>query len=155
MKFKLQYKELEGQDIEITCPMWFGQVTVDIDGKPCPRLVEKQCPYRIVFNDGTVRKLVLRAHFLDPVPSVRLDEQEILLARKLHRVESVFAVLPAGMFLGHGILAVLLGYLVISSNFKILRLNLQGTLKWVLIYAISIVAYLALTVITRFAWAGK
>ncbi len=155
MKFKLQHKLLEGQDIEITCPMWFGQIMVTKDGEPLERIPEKRLPYKVVTDSGETAKLIVRANFLDPVPEVKLNGEVIPLARKLHRVESLFAVLPAGMFLGHGLLAVLIGYMVITSNFKILRSSWQGTLKWTAIYAISLGAFLFIRLLEQFAWSHK
>ncbi len=155
MKIQLQHHEIEGREIEITCPLWFGRVNVTADGGTVERTVEKDAPYQITDSEGGLHKVVVRAHFLDPVPAVYVDGKNVLLARKLHRVESFFAVLPVGMFIGRGLLAVLLGYLVISSNFKILRSNWHSTLKWVVIYALSLSAFFVFRLIEQFAWGQK
>ena len=155
MKFKVQHKLLEGQDIELDCPMWFGQVTVTKDGEHLERIPERRLPYKVVTASGEIAKLIVRSNFLDPVPEVKLNGEVIPLARKLHRVESLFAALPAGMFLGHGLLAVLIGYLVISTNFKILRSSWKSTFKWTTMYAISIGAFLFVRLLEQFAWSQK
>lgn len=155
MKFKLEHEILKNEDVEITCPLWFGKVLVTQKGELVERLPEAHFPFKVQGDDGAPHKLLVRAHFLDPIPKVQLDGKEILLARRLHRVETIFAVLPAGMFLGHGLFAVLLGYFVISTNFKILRSNWHGTLKWTSMYALSLGAFTLLILLEKFAWSQK
>lgn len=150
MKLKLQHEDI-CDDIEINAP-WFGKLTVTCSGNPLERVADKQPAYTVVARDGSTKKLQLKAHFLDPVPDAMLDGKPILLARKLHLVESLFAVLPVGMFIGHKLLAVLLGVVVITTNFKILRSNLHGTLRWVLIYGQSLLAFMLLLLIEHLLW---
>lgn len=138
-------------------------MSVSVDGKPLARLLERGAPYQVIDKKGDQHKLLLKAHFLDPVPAVYIDDKVVPLARPLHRVESAFAILPAGMFLGRGMLAVIIAYVLISTNFKLLRSDLKlpgklstteigGTLKWVLIYAFSLAVYLAYMLLAYLLW---
>ncbi|MBY0358370.1 MAG: hypothetical protein K2W82_10250 [Candidatus Obscuribacterales bacterium] len=152
MNFKINRQDIIDGTIELHSSNWGGRASANLDGKQLERAREKGWPFIVPGKKGKSHKLYVRAHFLDPVPAVTLDQQEILLAEKLRIVDCFFAVLPIGMFIGHGPLPTLLGYFVVSANFKILRSKWMPTLKWAAIYALSIAVFGLTTMLSKLIW---
>lgn len=149
LDFTINRKDVAGGKIELHKTALSGHIEVTVDGQKVQRLKEEKAPFPIKMKDGSVKKLTLKMRLLDPVPSVYLDGEEILLARKLLVVECVFAFLPIMMFLIHGPIATVLAFFVLLANFRILRLSWMPTVRWAAIYALSIILYWALALLLR------
>lgn len=141
MKYTIKRKDIAGETVELIQAPFSGRVVAQAGGVSLERVSEKFAPFLVKMKDGSTKKLTVRARLLDPVPTVYLDEEEILLARHLHIVECIFAALPILMFLIHGALATLLAFFLLLANFRILRSSMNPTVRWCAIYALNIVVY--------------
>lgn len=155
MKFKIHKDELFSGTLELESAILGGSARALLNGDPLARAKEKGAPFLLKVKDGTTQKLYVRPHFLDPVPSVFLEQKEILIAEKLRPVDCFLAILPLGMFIGHGPLPAVIGYFVIVSNFKILRTKWLPSLKWAAIYGLSISVFYLISLLTGFIWSIK
>lgn len=149
MQYSIKRKDIAGESIELQQAPISGKVVANNDGKPLERSKEKYGPFQVRMKDGTVKRLFVRPRLLDPVPTVHLEDEEILLARKLFVVEYVFAAVPILMFLIHGPIATVIAFVLLLTNFRILRTKWMPTLKWCAIYALSIVVYWVFALILK------
>lgn len=132
-----------------------GRAKVQLDGKYLERSKEKGSPFLVRDKEGNIRQLRIKAHFFDPVPVILLDQEEILLAERLRVIDCLLAILPIGMFIGRGPLPTLIGYFVITANFRILRTRLSPTVKWVAVYALSLAVFYLTVTLANFIWSTK
>lgn len=151
MKFSVKRKDIAGQSIEIERSLISGSVKVIVDGKQLERIKEKHGPFEIAMKDKTRRKLFVRARWLDPIPTVTLDQEEILLAERLRFIDYLFGCFPICMFLLYGPLPTLIGFFMLMGNFRILRTKMQPTVKWAAIYGLDLVVFWLVAAIVNFA----
>ncbi len=156
MKFIIKRKDLKGEALELERSPVSGRVKASVDGKALERLKEKNSPFDLVTTDKVHHKLYVRARWLDPVPVVHLDSEEIKLAENLRAIDYFFGCFPIIMFLAYGAISTLVAFFLMMGNFRILRSKMSPTVKWATIYAMDIVAFWAVVAIVKYVWvAGK
>jgi len=156
MKFSIKRNTIAGETIELERSALSGAVKVSQAGKVLERLKEARSPFPIEMKDRSKKKLYIKARWLDPVPVVFLEEEEILLAEKLRAIDYIFACFPILMFLVYGALSTIAGFFLLMANFRILRTKMQPTVKWAAIYAMDIASFWIVMAIVKFVWsAGK
>lgn len=153
MKFTIKRNDI-AEAVELERSALSGAVKVSQAGKTLERLKESKYPFLIEMKDRSKKKLFIKARWLDPVPVVFLDEEEILLAEKLRVIDHIFACFPILMFLLYGALPTVVGFFLLMGNFRILRTKMQPTIKWAAIYALDIALFWIVMVIVRFAWSN-
>lgn len=149
MKFIIKRKEIAGEILELERSPVSAQVKVSLDGKPLERLKEKRNPFLLPMKDKSSRKLYVRARWLDPVPVVLLDQEEILLAEKLRFIDYLFACFPILMFLVYGPFSTVVAFFLLMGNFRILRTNWKPTVKWAAIYALDLLVFWAVLAVIK------
>ena len=152
MKFTIKRKDVTGDLLELERSFWSGRITVVQCGKSLSRQSEKQRPFDVSMRDGTRRRLFVRVRWLDPVPAVFLDQEEILLAEPLRFIDYLFACFPVLMFLVYGALSTLVAFFLLMANFRILRTKMQPSIKWAAIYALDIASFWLVVAIVKFTF---
>lgn len=142
MKFTIKRKDFAGgESLELERSPVSGKVKVRLGEQVLEHIKEKGSPFDLTMKDKTHRKLFVRARWLDPVPAVFLDQEEILLAEKLRWIDYLFGCFPALMFLVYGALPTLIAFFMLMANFRILRTKMRPTIKWGAIYALDITLF--------------
>lgn len=154
MKFTIKRQDIDGQ-LEIERFFWSGQIKACLAGKPLERVKEKGFPFIVPMKNGKNCKLIIKTGWLDPVPRLYLDQEEIRLAEPLRPIDYIFACFPVLMFLAYGPLATVLAFFLLMANFRILRSKSKPSLKWTSIYALNIVSFWLIIAIARFAWSNS
>lgn len=153
MKFTIKRKEFAGgEPLEIDRSAFSGRVQVRLGEQLLQPTKEKGRPYEITLKGKSQGKLFVRTRWLDPVPAVFLDNEEILLAEKLRWIDYLFGCFPALMFLAYGPLPTLLSFFMLMANFRILRTKMRPSLKWAAIYAMDLVLFWIVYAISQFAY---
>lgn len=156
MKFSIKRKDLKGETLELERSPVSGRVKASLDGKSLERLNEKNRPFDLITRDNKHHKLYVRARWLDPVPVVHIDDEEIKLAENLRAIDYFFGCFPIIMFLAYGALSTLVAFFLMMGNFRILRSKMSPTMKWATIYAMDLAVFLAVVAIVKFVIsAGK
>lgn len=147
MKFCVRRKDIAGETLEFERSAWTGHVKVRMDGKELQRLNEKNRPFDLPMKDKSRKKIFIRARWLDPVPVVLIDKEEVLLAERLRPIDYIFGCFPISMFLVYGSFSTLIGFFLLLGNFRILRTKMSPTIKWAAIYAGNLAAFWAVTAV--------
>jgi len=140
------------ETLEIERAPLSGKVKVRMGGVDLQVLKEKGHPFDVTMKDRSHRKLYIKARWLDPVPVILLDTEEILLAEKLRWIDYLFGCFPALMFLVYGALPTIIAFFMLMANFRILRTKMRPTIKWSAIYALDIVLFWLVALIVKFVW---
>lgn len=153
MKFTIKRQDfVQGEALEIERSALSGRLKVRLNGEELAQLKEKGHPFDVTMKDRSHRKLFVRARWLDPVPVVLLDSEEILLAEKLRWIDYMFGCFPALMFLVYGPLPTIIAFFMLMGNFRILRTKMRPTIKWSAIYALDIVLFWIVALLVKFVW---
>lgn len=156
MKFTIKRKDVEGEQIEIERSPVSGRVKVSVGGKELERLKDKNRPFNLKMKDKTHKKMFIHARWLDPVPAVFIDSEEVLLAEKLRVIDYAFGSFPILMFLVYGPFSTVVAFFLLMGNFRILRTRMSPTVKWAAIYAMDIaVFWIVVTIIKLVLSASK
>jgi len=150
MKFTVKRKDVQGETFVVERSALSGRVSVQQGDKPLARLNEKQRPFDIVMKDGAHKKLYVRSRWLDPVPVVLFEQEEILLAERLRWIDYLFGAFPVLMFLVYGAFSTLVGFFLLITNFRILRTKMQPSIKWAAIYALDISVFWIVLAVIKF-----
>ncbi|MBX9721919.1 MAG: hypothetical protein K2X81_11030, partial [Candidatus Obscuribacterales bacterium] len=148
----IKRKEFAGELLTIEQQPFSGRIAVNLDEKPLERLKEKPCPFDLPMKDKSHRKLFIRARFLDPVPAVFIDDEEILLAEKFRAIDYIFACFPILMYLVLGALPTIVAFFVLKANFKILRSKMRPSVKWAAVYGLDLLVFWIVYSMAIFAW---
>ena len=150
MKFTIKRKELAGETLEIERSAFSGKLLVKQGDKQITPLKEKGRPYELDMKDKSQGRLIIRSRWLDPIPVVMLDNQEILLAEKLRWIDYLFGCFPALMFLVWGPLPTLIAFFMLMANFRILRTKMRPSVKWAAIYALDLLLFWLVVALVKF-----
>ena len=140
MQFDFKLRE-EKIHITLHIPILIGKIRVYANEKELKQLNEKGKPYEIKLSDGSVRKMYLKSVFYDYIPKVEINEEEILLARKLFWYEYVLSCLPLVLLAG-GALGGVLGVIGVFSNMRIFRSEFPIVFKIMSGFAVFIISFL-------------
>lgn len=154
MKFIIKRNDLKGEALELERSPVSGRVKASVDGQLLERLKEKNNPFVLVTRDNKNHKLYVRARWLDPVPVVHIDNEEIRLAENLRAIDYFFGCFPIIMFLAYGPLSTLIAFFLMMANFRILRSKMSPTVKWATIYAMDITVFWAVVTVANFILAA-
>jgi hypothetical protein len=155
MKFTVKRKDVQGDTFIVQRSALSGRLSVLQGDKPLSRLNEKQRPFDVLMKDGAHKRLYVRARWLDPVPVVLLEQEEILLAERLRWIDYLFGAFPILMFLVYGAFSTLVGFFLLMANFRILRTRMQPSIKWAAIYALDISVFWIVLAVIKFVMGTK
>lgn len=153
MKFTIEREDLS-EPLVLERPFWSGALKAYLGKTPLPRIKEKGFPFafELPARKNTMRKLLIKPGWLDPVPQVFIDTEEVKLAEKLRGIDYCFACFPVLMFLPYGPLATVCAFFLLLTSFRVLRTKSRPSLKWAAIYALYIAVFWLILAIARFAW---
>lgn len=143
MEYKFKLDETAGVEVRITDrSKWSGKFDVYVNDSIVKPLKEKNRPYLVSMPDGSVKKMFIKNIFFDPVPRVKIDGKEILLARKLFWYEHFLAVVfPLLLLVSGGAIGGVCGGAAACFNYRVLRSSSFWPGKILKIFGISFIAF--------------
>jgi hypothetical protein len=96
----------------------------------------------VVRNDaGAEVSVRLKSTFVDPIPTLTLDDEKVALARKLKWYEYVWIGIPILLIFTGGALGAGIGVFAFYSSSRIIRSDRSTTAKYILTGVISVCAF--------------
>ena len=141
MKFQFSLAHKKRVSVELAIPFWFGKTRVYVNEKEAFQLEEKGKPYDLKLPDGSMKKMYVKNSFMDVVPKVFIDGEEILFARKLLWYEYFLALMPLVLLVA-GAIGGLFGGGAMVFNLRIWRTDFPLSLKVGLNIAITFIAFI-------------
>lgn len=132
MIYKFKLSETTSPEIIVKSSMWSRPQVLVNDNKVKP-VKGKGRPYPIVMNDGTTKEICLKYSFIDPVPKIICEGNEILLDRKLRWYEYALGGIPALLIFLGGAIGAVIGIMASFFNMKVIRSDMSIILKSILI----------------------
>ncbi|GAB4419505.1 MAG: hypothetical protein Kow002_07180 [Anaerolineales bacterium] len=119
MKYQLNLKGFEGQNIEMQSPGLFSGAKLLVDGEPAPKGA-KRGEMLLRRNDGKDVIAKFKGTFLD-VPNLEVDGNVIQVVEPLKWYQWVWNSLPLLIIVGGGALPFLIAFLAIAINLSLFR----------------------------------
>jgi len=145
MKFPLELEGFEGQSIIVEGPGFVRHPRILINGKQAPK-GPKRFSCVMKRNDGFKILVEIRPIFLDPVPRIFVENEEIKLAKPLNAFQWIWSGIPILLIFVGGIVGGFLGAAAFWFNARIFRSNEIGSVEKYFLTG-------AVTVIVGFIWA--
>lgn len=140
MQYPVPVEGFEESQIVIETPGFFSSAKLLINGQPAPK-GSKRGQYLLQRNDGTEVKAKLKSMFLDPVPQVVInDDQVVKLVEPLKWYQWIWAGLPILLVFAGGVLGAILGMVATSFSTRIFRSEMDTAAQYAVVAVISIVA---------------
>lgn len=150
MEYPVRIAGFEGRQIVVKSGGLFSGAKLLVDGQPAPK-GEKRGELLLRRNDGTDVPAQLRmTNFLDPVPVVVINGEQIHVVEPLKWYEWVWAGSPILLVFAGGLLGGLTGGVAAVVNGRILRSQTNTALKYAITGLISfsaVITYLVLAVV--------
>lgn len=137
MDIAIEHPKFEGKNISVRTAGFFRGPSLLLDGK---RLSRTKGVYHIRNNQGQQSQVTVKYNYLDPVPVLVIDDEEMILARPLQWYEYLWLGLPALLIFIGGALGGLCGGIAFYLNVKVFRSDLHIAAKYVLTGIVSFVA---------------
>jgi hypothetical protein len=144
MGFRFRVPQDPGVEVTVD-NTWVTKVRAN--GQDLQRASEKGRPYLIPTPDGTVRRMVLKASFLDPAPKAIIDGTVVAIAKPLTWPQYALGALPLALIFFGGAIGGVIGAVGAMQNINILRSERTTTAKAGLVVAISVASLIAYLVV--------
>jgi hypothetical protein len=129
MEIPVTHKLFLKQKLTVCTADWFIGPKLILNGLPLKRA---RGAYSAEADNGDQVVIRFKTSFIDPIPTVRIGDDLIYLARKLEWHEYIWAALPIVLLFIGGALGAVAGILGSYCNFRILRSDRGGIMKYVL-----------------------
>lgn len=137
MEIPVAHTRFQKQQLTVRPAGWFSASQVLLNGA---RLKRVKGVYLARADDGSDVSIRLGAAFGDPVPTLRVGDEVVQLAKPLKWFEYAWAALPMLLLFVGGALGGLAGALGSYCNFRIFRSDRGGITKYALSGATSAIA---------------
>jgi len=137
MEIPFEHNKFESQRISIQPAGWFSGVKLLVNGSEAKR---KKGKFIIRSDSGEEVTVQLKSNFIDPIPKVIIDEQEILLAKPLQWFEYLWMGLPIILVFVGGALGGVVGFSACYSSARLFRSDKSILSKYVLTGFITLAA---------------
>jgi hypothetical protein len=143
MQYPLSLPGFENRGLFVETGGFWSGAKIIIDGEPAPK-GPKRGQFLLRRLDGTEIIAQLRVNnFLDPIPQVVIDGENILIAEPLKWYQWVWGGLPFALAIIGGALGGLLGGIALVINGRVFRSDLKNPVKYLLTGIISIATVIA------------
>lgn len=126
MEILVNHARFERQKLVVRTADWFSGPQLLLNGSPLKRI---KGAYSAQEDDGGQMSIRLKIVFGDPVPRVRLNDEDVQIAKPLRWYEYGWAALPMVLLFVGGALGGLTGALGCYCNFRIFRSDRAGIAK--------------------------
>ena len=147
MKFSLGLDQTAGPQVDLERSVWSGSTKLLVDGQLIQSTSKRPLTYQVKTKDGRDLTLVVKYMFFDPAPQIFLDGKELIVARKLSKLEYAVSYLPITLLFLGGALGGILGALATYLNLFIMRSTMPPALKWIVPIAVTIATYVVFFVV--------
>jgi hypothetical protein len=143
MKYPVSIEGFEASQIAVETPGFFASAKLLVNGQPAPK-GSKRGQYLLHRNDGAEVTAKLKNIFLDPVPQVVINDQQVIkVVEPLKWYQWLWAALPIVLVFIGGALGAVLGLIATSFNTRIFRSDMNVFAQFVIVAVISIAAVVA------------
>lgn len=142
MQYTVPIQGVETGKVEVDLAGIFSGPKLMVDGMPAPEGT-KRGEYIIHLDDGKEIIAKIKNRFLDPVPIIVADGEEIMLVESLHWYQWLWAGLPILLIFGGGAIGGAAGFVATSISTRIFRSELNKAEQYGLVALVSIGAVIA------------
>ncbi len=118
MNIPIEAPEFAGRGLAIQPAGWLSAAHLVLDGAPAEG---KRGRFVVRSNSGREVTIRLKSNYIDPVPSVSIDDRPIVIARPLLWYEYVWSGLPILLSFSGGALGAICGIVALKKNAGIFR----------------------------------
>ena len=147
MEIPITHERLQGQRISLKIAGLFSGRKLLVNGNP---IKGKGNKYTLRDSQGAEVVVTIKNNFLDPIPKVEIDKDELALARPLTWYEYTWMGLPVILVLVGGALGAIIGVTAAYSSSRIFRSERSTAKKYLVTGAISfaaVILFLGLAVV--------
>ncbi len=147
MEYPINLPGVENKQVKLVTSNFYGKPKLFLNDF---ELQKQNDRYSITSDSGSPILITLENNFLDPVPKVFANNNQILVAKKIKWYEYIWTGLPILMVLQGGLLGVLFGLISLRLNLNIFRGNRKIIAKYLLTLGISlifVIGYLSIAMI--------
>lgn len=137
MQYSVSIPGIERRQVKVEIPGLFSGARLLVDGVPASKGA-KRGEYLIRGDNGTEMTAKLKHKFLDPVPDVVVNDQQIKLVEPLLWYQWLWAGLPILLIFGGGAIGGATGFLATSINTRIFRSDMSGPGQYGLVALVSV-----------------
>ena len=146
MQYSVPIQGVETRKVEVELAGIFSSPKLMVDGMPVPQGA-KRGEYIIHLDDGTEMIAKIKNRFLDPIPNIVVDGEEIILVESLQWYQWLWAGLPILLIFGGGAIGGATGFVATSISARIFRSDVNKIVQYAYVAAVSIGAIITYFVI--------
>ncbi|MDC1106097.1 hypothetical protein OAT16_05285 [Prolixibacteraceae bacterium] len=145
MEYKINLPEMENADLKLTVPFW-GKARIFLND----REIEKDNGVYKIFYGGNEASVTLKANFLDPVPTLLVNDKSLSLVEPIKWYEYVWSALPVILIFQGGFMGALLGITTFRFNTNVFRADKSVFMKYLLTLGLNLLCGIAFFAIVLF-----
>ncbi|WP_163323866.1 hypothetical protein [Draconibacterium mangrovi] len=136
MEYPINLPELEDGQLKLVTSNFYGKPKIFLNDFEIKKQNDR---YSVNSNYGNPILITLKNNFLDPIPKVFVNNNQIHIAKEIKWYEYIWTGLPILMVLQGGLLGALLGLIALRLNLNIFRGDKKIISKYLLTLGISLV----------------
>lgn len=147
MEYTINLPDLENGQLKLVTSNFFGKPKIFLNDFEIKKQNDR---YSVNGDSGKPILITLKNNFLDPIPKVFANNNQIHIAKEIRWYEYIWTGLPILMVLQGGLLGALLGLISLRLNLNIFRGDRKIISKYLLTLGISLIFVIAYFTIATF-----